>query len=82
MKHLTVDEMIDFVSIKKIDASSLALASRVNTHIRECDRCLSRVRALVDIYDELERRGLDNNASLLLEALSKNADADCLHDEK
>lgn len=55
MKHLTVDEIIDFVSIVRIDADSLALASKVNTHIKNCSECLRKVRAFQVIYDELLR---------------------------
>lgn len=57
MKHLTVDEMIDFVSFDKVDAETLAKASYVNAHIRSCDQCLRKVRAFQTVYDELVRMG-------------------------
>ncbi len=57
MKHLTVDEMIDFVSFDKMDAESLAKASYVNSHIRSCEQCLRKVRAFQTVYDELVRMG-------------------------
>lgn len=57
MKHLTVDEMIDFVSFDKVDAQILAKASYVNAHIRSCDQCLRKVRAFQTVYDELVRMG-------------------------
>ena len=37
MNHLTTTEIIDFVSINKIDDNSLNLASKVNGHILKCD---------------------------------------------
>lgn len=53
MEHLTVDELTDFVSMSRIDSDTLALAARVNTHIRTCQMCLRRVRAYQMVYDEL-----------------------------
>lgn len=57
MKHLTVDEMIDFVSFNKLDSESLALASKVNAHIFECHTCRKKVEAFQIIYDELVKMG-------------------------
>lgn len=57
MKHLTVDEIIDFVSMDKVDAKTLAKASYVNAHIRSCEQCLRKVRAFQTVYDELVRMG-------------------------
>lgn len=57
MKHLTVDEIIDFVSLDKVDAKSLTKASYVNSHIRSCAQCLRKVRAFQTVYDELVRMG-------------------------
>jgi hypothetical protein len=45
MKHLTVDEIIDFVSFKQINDETMALASKVNHHIFTCEDCLRKVRA-------------------------------------
>lgn len=60
MKHLTIDEMIDFVSFNKLDSESLALASKVNAHIFECDICRKKVEAFQIIYDELVKMGKKN----------------------
>ena len=57
MKHLTVDEMIDFVSFNKLDSESLALASKVNAHIFKCEICRKKVEAFQIIYDELVKMG-------------------------
>ena len=57
MNHLTTTEIIDFVSISKMDAVSMKLASRVNGHILKCDECLKLVESFHEVYDELQRMG-------------------------
>lgn len=57
MKHLTIDRIIDFVSISEMDKASLELSFFVNEHIRECEECLEKVRAYQDVYDEFVRLG-------------------------
>ena len=52
MKHLTVDEILDFVSLTELNSKSIELSAKVNGHIRECDRCLKLVRAFQMLYDE------------------------------
>lgn len=55
MKHLTVDEIIDFVSFEKADTASLNLSLRVNEHIRICEKCRRIVNAFQTVYDEFTR---------------------------
>lgn len=55
MKHLTIDQITDFISIDSLNAASLELSCLVNEHIRECDKCLEAVRAFQNVYDELKR---------------------------
>lgn len=57
MRHLTVDEIIDFVSMDRINAETLQLASTVNTHIGKCEKCLRKVRAFQLLYDEFVKLG-------------------------
>lgn len=57
MKHVTVDEMIGFVSFETIDPKTLANASKVTSHIRICGECLRRINAFQMIYDELKEQG-------------------------
>ncbi len=54
MTHLTLDEIIEYVSIDKLCEESLKLASKVDTHIRSCDECLEVVRALRSVHDSFE----------------------------
>ena len=55
MKHLTVDEIIKFISLTELNAEALMLSAAVNEHIRDCDKCLKRVQAFQMIYDEFAR---------------------------
>ena len=52
MKHLTVDEMLEFVSLTELGSASMELSAAVNGHIRKCEKCLKTVRAFQMIYDE------------------------------
>ena len=57
MKHLTIDEIIDFVSINKVDKDSLILAKKVNAHLMKCSVCREKIVAFQAVYDELVRIG-------------------------
>jgi hypothetical protein len=54
MKHLTIDEIIDFVSTEKVDCE---LASKVTTHILRCQTCFNKVRAFQNVHDGLNGIG-------------------------
>ena len=54
MTHLTVDEIITFVSMEKLDTEGIELLKKVNEHIRECPECMRKVQAYQLVYDELE----------------------------
>lgn len=66
MGHLTVDEMIDFVSLTNVDSDSLDLLSKVNGHIGKCRECRDRVRAFQAIYDEFEKLGIRNEIKKII----------------
>lgn len=53
MKHLTVEELIDFVTAREPDEQFLSLASRVTEHVRKCRSCLSRLNAFLVVSDGL-----------------------------
>lgn len=55
MKHLTVDEILNFVSLTELNNESIELSAAVNGHIRKCKKCLKLVRAFQMIYDEFSR---------------------------
>ncbi len=85
MNHLTVDEIINFVSSDRLDVDSVANAVRVNTHIRSCGECMSKVRAYQAVYGELfnicnkqYRRGLRMKNDSLHAAKEKKVYSLCL----
>ena len=57
MTHLTVDEIIEFVSMDEFSADALEFSQLVNGHIRQCDECLESVRSFQLIYDSFKRMG-------------------------
>ncbi len=61
MSHLTVNQIIEFVSLTELDDQAMKLISTVNGHIYKCDACLEKVKAFQLIYDEFSRLGLDDN---------------------
>lgn len=52
MPHLTVDEILNFVSLTELNNEARELSATVNSHIRKCKKCLKIVRAFQLIYDE------------------------------
>ena len=61
MDHLTIDEIIDFVSLDRLNRESVELSAAVNGHIRRCKKCLKLVRAFQMIYDEFERLNMSGD---------------------
>ncbi len=55
MEHLSVDEIIDFVSLEKLNDDAVKISTTVNEHIRNCEKCLKLVRAFQMIYDEFSK---------------------------
>lgn len=55
MNHLTIEEIIEFVSLSEFNAEAVRLASAVNTHIVRCEQCLRLVQAFQSVYGEFER---------------------------
>lgn len=53
MDHLTLDDVIEFVSLTEINEESMQLISAVNTHIATCGECRALVRSFQMVYDEL-----------------------------
>jgi hypothetical protein len=57
MTHLSVEEMIDFVSFEKLTEENIALAKKVNEHICSCKKCFQKVSAFQTVYEEFQRIG-------------------------
>lgn len=64
MKHLSIEEIIDYVMVSKVNAETLDLLSRVNGHIRNCTECKEKVLAFETINDELRKRARENRLDL------------------
>lgn len=52
MNHLSVDEIIEFVSSSELNDDEIEIIKSVNEHIRKCPKCLKMVQAFQLIYDE------------------------------
>lgn len=62
MTHLTVEEIIDFVSFDKLTEENIALAKKVNEHICSCKTCFEKVSAFQLIFEEFQRIGTIRDA--------------------
>lgn len=61
MKHLTVDEIIDFISLTELNRDSIKLCATVNAHLCECDKCLELTKAFKAIHDEFVKLEKDKD---------------------
>ena len=59
MNHLTVEEIIDFISMDKLNEETLELAATVNGHITKCQECFENVKAFQILRDEFLRLNSD-----------------------
>ena len=60
MRHLTVEEIIDFVTMDNFDEKAMANAAYVTGHITECAECFETVRAFQTVYDEISGKTPDD----------------------
>lgn len=68
MKHLTNDEILNYVSFDTLDDENMKLASDVVLHIRQCKECLKKVNAFQNIYFQM----LDSDRSEELAKLAED----------
>lgn len=66
MNHINVDDVIEFVSIDKLDNDTIALAQKVNSHLLICPECRERVTAFQTVYDALLKIEKTKNAKQVL----------------
>ena len=75
MNHLTVDDMINFVSLSEMNKEAVELSAAVNGHIRKCAECLELVRAFQMLYDEFSRLNTSGDfKKFVSEAMSAETD--------
>ncbi len=67
MKHLLVEDIIEFVSAEEFNDRFLELASDVTTHICECEECRRKVRAFQMVYDELKATAFESRGAVIAE---------------
>ena len=68
MNHLTLDDIIDFVSLNEINDESMQLIAAVNSHIAVCRECRELVRAFQLVYDELTAAGVEDAGAAIAAA--------------
>ncbi len=61
MMHLSVDQIIDFVSFDSLEETNMKLAQTVNGHILTCSECREKVKDFQSVFDELVRRNADKS---------------------
>ncbi len=75
MKHLSIDEIIDFVSLTELNGDSITISATVNGHIRKCEKCLKLVRSFQMVYDAFSRLQVDGDfKKYVTEAVLKEQD--------
>ena len=78
MNHLSIDEIIEFVSFNCGNAD-IALIASVNEHIRKCPECLKLVQSFQLIYDEFSTMCLHCDFKKYIEDKEKDAENDMLY---
>ncbi len=74
MSHLTVDEIISFVSLTELNEEALELSAAVNRHICECKKCFELVNNFQTVYDEFSRMSNKIGFVDYLNGVCKNKD--------
>ena len=64
MEHLTVEEIIKYVTANKVDRETVDLLSKVNGHIRTCPACEEGVSAFECVNEALEKATFENDLDL------------------
>lgn len=78
MNHLTVDEIIEFVSSNDLNDEAFLLINKVNEHIRECQECLELVQSFQMIYDEFSEMCSGENFENYIYNVSRNGKGEFL----
>lgn len=58
MKHLSIEEITEYVEARRVTEESLKLVSRVNNHIRGCAECEEKVTAYERVYNKMRKVAL------------------------
>jgi len=75
MEHLTISQIIQFVSFTEMNENNLKLASQVNFHMIQCAECRKKVLSIQNTLDKLlsytEKNKIDRTDLILDEDLQK-----------
>lgn len=64
LEHLSIEEIIKYITLNKVDRESLDLLSKVNGHIRNCPSCKEKVISYETLNDEIRKKILENGFEL------------------
>lgn len=64
MTHLSIEEIIKYVTATKVDNETLDLLSKVNVHIRTCPSCREKLESYERVNDEFKKTGLQDGFNL------------------
>ncbi len=76
MIHLTTDEMLEFVTMTKLNARTRELSAYVTGHIVKCEECRNKLSAYQAIYGELCQRVDRNRIEGIIKYAIKNRPSD------
>lgn len=82
MTHLTVEEIIEFVSFDKLSEETVALSTKVNEHILSCPKCSKKVSSFQMVYDELCRIGNVADVKQSIYRLIDEGRIEAMHDKE
>ncbi len=68
MKHLTIDEIIAFVTMDALTDENIQFAAKVNGHIIACEKCREKVTAFQAVGEKLI--GIEGMDGLKMQALA------------
>lgn len=63
LEHLSIEEIIEYVTANKVSKETLDLMSRVNGHIRICSSCREKIESYERINEKLIKESLIGDSS-------------------
>lgn len=53
-KHISLEEMVAFITAEKVDDRFRELSRRINPHINKCEKCREKYEQLLEVSDMLK----------------------------
>lgn len=73
----TIEELLDFTAISKLDERSMELIKRINAHVCKCNDCLKQLRAVQTIESAFGSLYESAQAEKAAEPLPESHKPDC-----